>query len=54
MKVTDLFESEPTVTYKQNGDGSWCAKIVTSTGGVKVHTRKTRAELEKIVKQYKR
>lgn len=61
MKVTDIFENEqhgdapvsqtkPSVTYRQNGDKSWNVRIVTASGGVAVHTRKKRSDLEKIVK----
>lgn len=61
MKVTELFETEkpsgelkkPSITYRQLGDGSWVAKVVSNTGGVIVHTRKKRSELEKVVKRYK-
>lgn len=64
MKVTELFETEsppsddqkkkgPSITYRQLGDGSWVARIVTSTGGVIAHTRKKRSELDKVVKRYK-
>jgi hypothetical protein len=55
MKVLDIVieneDKEPSVTYRQNGDGSWNVRIVTSTGGVIVHTRKKRSDLEKIVKE---
>lgn len=61
MKVTEIFENEqhgeappaqkkPSITYRQNGDKSWNVRVVTSSGGVAVHTRKKRSDLEQIVK----
>lgn len=52
MKVAQIFETEQVkVTYRENGDKSWSAKIETKSGGVLVHTRKKRSELEKLIKQ---
>jgi len=65
MKVSDLLENEiagepptdktakPSITYRQLGDKSWVARAVTASGGVVVHTRKSRSDLEKVMKRYK-
>lgn len=47
-----LIENEtPKITYRENGDKSWNVRIETKSGGIAVHTRKKRSDLEKFVKQ---
>lgn len=52
MKLITIVEGEqPTVTYKQLGDGSWSARIVAPSGKIYVHTNRDRRVLEKLVKE---
>jgi hypothetical protein len=50
MKVLQLLEGNkrPKITYRENGDGSWTARVETE-GGVTAFSRKKRADLEKFI-----
>lgn len=58
MKLSSILESydekkpiTPTVKYRVNGDGSYTVRVDYGNGKVFVHSNKSKAALEKIVKE---
>ncbi len=53
MKLSAVSENsgQPTVAYRQNGDGTYTVRVVAPNGKVFVHTNRDKRALEKIVRE---